>query len=613
MYTVFGLLLGGILLFASGKFRFDMVALAIVTVLILTGILTPVEALSGFGNPIVITIAGLFVVGGALIQTGVADQIGRLMIRLAGRGEGTLIAVTMIISAGLSGFMSSTGTTAILLPVLISISRSTGINPSKLLIPLAFSSLLGGILTLIGTPPNIVVSNQLAANGYQPFGFFTFMPVGLILLLVGLIFMLTIGRRLLPDSDRSMRPGSEIISKRPSVAELAKSYRLSGNSFRMRVRATSPLIGKTLAESDLHHRYGVTVFEIQQRISEDGPLLPARPADRDSRLEAHCILFVHGNDDMVRKLATEEDLALLVDSGKPVGFGLRSRELGLAEILIPPSSRMVGKTLSELSFRDRYGVTVTGIKRLGEPITEDLRDIKLQFSDALLVEGRWERINLMRGETQNFIVVGLPLEMEAAQRPLDKAGLSIGVLVLMILMLTLELVPIVSAVLLAALSMIVLGCVTAEEAYRRMNWESVVLIAGMLPMATALEKTGGMSLVAESMIQLFGQFGPYALMAGVFLLTSFFSHFVSNTATAVLVAPIAFQAAIGLDVAPEPFMMLVAVAASTSFATPVASPSNTLVYGPGGYRFGDYVRVGLGLQGIILVVCLIILPLLFPF
>jgi di/tricarboxylate transporter len=287
--------------------------------------------------------------------------------------------------------------------------------------------------------------------------------------------------------------------------------------------------------------------------------------------------------------------------------------LGMVEVLVPPRSRLVGHTLSELNFRDRYGVTVLGIKRMGEPLTGDLREIKLQFSDTLLVEGTWQKIGLLRDETQNFIVIGQPLEMEAAERPFKRANWAMIIMIGMLALMTFEIVPAVTAVLLAAAAMVLTGCLNMEDAYRGMNWESVVLIAGMLPMATALQKTGGVTYIADSLTTNLGDMGPVVLMAGLFILTSLFSQFISNTATAVLVAPIAFQSAITLGLDPHAFLMTVAVAASTSFATPVASPVNTLVLGPGGYRFGDYAKVGISLQLLILVVTLLILPVLFPF
>ena len=610
MIIVFALLAATVVLFVSDKLRLDLVAMMALLALLLTGILTPNEALAGFADPVVLMIAGLFVVGGALMHTGVADSIGYWLGKVAGTKEVTLIATTMAVAAFLSGFMSSTGTTAVLLPVVVSVARNARVNPSKLLIPLAFASLLGGMLTLIGTPPNIVVSNQLEAQGMTPFSFFAFTPVGLIMLTLGLFFMVFIGRHLLPDRARTM-PAAGPADESLSIADLAQAYQLTGNTFRLRIRRSSPMLGQSLADAHLRGRYGVTVLEVQKRASRESLPEPAQPVMPSTVLDPYDILHVQGTPEAIRRLAREQDFAIMAEpsrEGRPI-----SEELGMVEVLLPPRSRLVGHTLSDLRFRDRYGVTVLGLMRRGEALTGDLREIKLQFSDTLLMEGTWDKISLLRDETQNFIVVGQPLEMEAAQRPYKRANIAMAIMVGMLLLMTFEIVPAVTAVLLAAVAMVLTGCLTMEDAYRGMNWESVVLIAGMLPMATALQKTGGVTFIADSLVSNLGDMGPLALMAGLFVLTSLFSQFISNTATAVLVAPIAFQAAIALNVDPHGFLMAVAVAASTSFATPVASPVNTLVLGPGGYRFGDYVKVGLSLQLLILAASLIVLPIIFPF
>jgi len=612
MFLVFGLLVSAIVLFACSRMRFDLIALIVLLALMVLGILTPAEGLAGFANPIVITIAGLFVVGGALMETGVADRLGKLMGRIVGTRESSILIATMAVGATLSGFMSSTGTTAVLLPVIVSVARTARINPSKLLIPLSFSTLLGGTLTLIGTPPNIVVSNQLSENGVEGFGFFTFLPIGLILLVVGMSFMVLIGRHMLPNS-----PSSSGDADRPfeyiSKTELAADYNLISQSYRLKVRYSSPLVGQTLASSSLGRRYGVTVMEIQNRESDYQPLEEPCPVTPATLIKPLSVLHVQGTAEDVKRLATEKDLLMVKDEDLSLKPGPMSRQLGLAEVLMPPRSQLLGKTLSEINFRDRYGVSVLGIKRLGNPIASNLKNVALLFGDTLLVEGTWDRIRLLQGEAQDFIVVSQPEEIELVTRPLQRAKWAMAILLIMIVAMTAGWLPVVTAVMLAAVAMVMAGCLNMEQTYRYMNWESVVLIAAMLPMSTALEKTGGVTFVAEAMTDYIGQLGPLALLAGVFILTSLFSHFISNTATAVLIAPIAFQAAVALGVAPQPFMMGVAVAASTSFGTPVATPSNTLVYGPGGYRFGDYLKVGLSMQLLILIVCLFVLPILFPF
>jgi di/tricarboxylate transporter len=618
MLIVFGLLALIIILFVSDRLRLDLVAMMGLLALMLLDILTPQEALAGFADPVVLIIAGLFIVGGALVQTGVADRMGYWLGRVAGTRESTLIMVIMAVAALLSGFMSSTGTTAVLLPIVVSLARDARISPSKLLIPLALASLLGGMLTLIGTPPNIVVSNQLVSEGLAPFGFFSFTPVGLIMLLIGIGFMVTIGRFLLPDRQReeitfdageSSQAGTHD-NGTISLKDLAQTYHLTGNLFRLRIRRSSPLLGRTLAEADLHNRYNITVLQIQSRADKYSLPGPPHPVTADTVLEPFDILHVQGTPENVRRLARELDFAITADESAGADM---VREMGMVEVLLTPRSRLIGRTLSEVSFRAKYGLTVLGIRRLGELLEGKIIDIPLQFGDMLLVEGTWDRVRVLRRDARDFIVVGQPAEMAEAERPVRLGPLAVAIMLGMLILMTFEIVPTVTAVLLAAVALVLSGCLTMEDAYRNINWESVVLIAGMLPVATALQKTGGMAYIANGLTTSFGEMGPLAVMAGLFVLTAFFSQFISNTATAVLVAPIALQTAVSLGIQPQPLLMAVAVAASTSFATPVATPVNTLVLGPGGYRFADYAKVGISLQLIILVATLLFVPLLFPF
>jgi di/tricarboxylate transporter len=610
MLLVFVILTITIILFISDRFRLDLVAIMALLALTLSGVLTPAEALAGFSDPVVIIIAGLFVVGAALVQTGLADSLARWLGQVAGRSELKLLGITMVTAAFLSAFMSSTGTTAVLLPVVVSLAREARVSPSKLLLPLAFASLLGGLLTLIGTPPNIVVSNQLAVAGWAPFTFFSFMPVGLIMLALGLLFMLLVGRRLLPERVKAI-----VVTAAPdehlSLADLARSYELAGNLFRLRIRRSSPLLGHSLVEACLPENYGVTVIEIQSRPDKYSLPQPAKPAGPETILNAFDILHVQGSAADIRRLAREQDFAITADDAFQDQF--ISQELGLVEVLLPPRSNLIGHTLRQVRFRDRYGVTVLGLKQMGQPVLTNLAEAPLSFGDTLLVEGTWQKIQQLQDERRNFIVLDQPQEMVAAQRPTSRAPLALIIIVIMLALMSLEIVPNVTAVLLAAAAMVLTGCLTMDDAYRAMNWESVVLIAGMLPMATALHKSGGIDFLANALTSSLGSSGPIAVMAGVFILTAGLSLFMSNTATAVLVAPIALQAATTLTVQPYAFLMTVAIAASTSFATPVASPVNTLVLGPGGYRFGDYFKVGFSLQLLLFVATLLLMPLLFPF
>jgi di/tricarboxylate transporter len=627
---VYAILLGAIVLFVSERLRLDLVALLALLALALTGILTPEEALAGFADPVVLMIAGLFVVGDGLFQTGVAQAMGRLPGRLAGDSEVRLVVIIMILVAILSGFMSSTGTVAVMLPVVMGLAWARHISPSKLLIPLSVASLLGGMLTLIGTAPNIVVSNHLQAMGRDGFRFFTFTPIGAAMVVVGIGFMALVGRRLLPDrpSPDTPRRADDALS----LEELAESWDLHRNLFRLRVAEGSSLAGRSLTEADLTGTLALTVLEVEEPGGDlaVGRRAPGRRGKHavgtgrragggaprvgaphpDTRLAPGQVLLVQGSADGVARLVGR-GAAVLLDGegdGDPTGG-----ETGIAEVLLTPRSRLLGRNLKDLEFRDRYGLSVVGIKRLGDPVEGDLREVALRFGDMLLVQGDWDRIRVLEREQRDFVVAMTPREMGRALQPLDRAPLAVGIMAGMMVLLTFEIVAPVTAVLMAAVAMVLSRCVTVEDAYRSVNWESVVLIAGILPMATALEKTGGMQLIVDSLAATLAGAGPLLLLVVLFVLTSALSQVISNTATAVLLAPIAFQLAVGIGAAPEPFLMTIAVAASTAFATPVASPVNTLVLGPGGYRFGDFFKVGIALQALVLLVTILLVPILLPF
>ena len=600
---VFGLLLITIILFVSGLFRLDVVAIMVIIALILSGLLSPTAALAGFGDPVVLLIAGLFVVGEALFRTGVAYAIGDWLMSVAGTNESRLLILLMLVVAGLSAFMSSTGAVAIFIPVALNLAAKAGSSPSRLMMPMAFASLIGGMLTLIGTPPNLVVSIQLAREGLESFGFFDFTPIGLMVLLVGIAYIMLFGRRSLPRDE-----GVEGAAKdRLSLRDLADIYRVTNQLHRLRLWAGSPLEGKTVGQALLRTRYGVTLLgvERQQRRTK-----AVKPALIGTEFRAGDIIYAVGTDEEVDRLVKAEELERL-----EIGGGqskVAAQELGLVEVLLAPRSELIGKTLSEARFRERYGLSVLAVLRQGEPLQKELLETPLAFGDSLLMGGGWTQIDLLQGKQKDFLVLNLPREMSEVAPNRSKAPWALLVTLGMMLLMTFKLVDAVTAVLLAALAMVLIGCVSMKDAYRSVNWESLVLIAGMLPMATVLEKTGGVELIVNTLTESLGQFGPIALMAGLFIITSLFSQFISNTATTVLVAPIAVGTAMAAGVSIYPFLMTVALAASTAFSTPVASPVNTLVLGPGGYKFNDFIKVGVPLQVLAMVLTLLVVPLLFP-
>lgn len=519
IWLVFTVLGGMVLLFALDRFRLDLVALLALLCLLLSGILTPAEALAGFADPVVLMIAGLFVVGGAIFETGLADASGRLLGRAAGTNPVRLLVLVMLTSAGLSAFLSSTGTVAVMLPVVVSLARRGGVSPSKLLLPLAFSSLLGGMLTLIGTPPNLIVNQQLRAQGLTEFGFFSFTPVGLVMLGVGLVFMLTLGSRLLPARAAPQQPGGV------GRDDLIREYGLANQLWTLQLLPTSDVIGQSLRDVRLRSQYGLNALTLTTGIK-------VRQAGPDSLLRAGDILLVKGDRQAVERFARSQDVLLQNVSPELPGALL------LAEGVLPPRSPLLNQSVKDLRFRDRYGAVVLSIKRGGELLGGRTSATALAVGDTLLVAGGRSALGRLKAQPGAFVMVGEPGELQ--DKPLSaRAPWVLAVLVGMLFLMTLGLVANVTAVLLAAVSMVVLRGVSMEGAYRSLNPESLVLIAAVLPLATALSKTGGLDLI----VGVLGSVGsePCVLLLVLFLITSLLSQVISNTATTVLVAPVAFD------------------------------------------------------------------------
>ena len=602
-WFVFGVLAAAVVLFASDRLRPDIVALLVIVALVLGGVLPVAEAVAGFGDSIVILIAALFVVGEGLVRTGVANQVGAWLARVAGASETRLLTLLMLVVAGLGAFMSSTGVVAIFIPVVLGIASRLGIGPGRLMMPLAFAALLSGMLTLIATPPNLMVNDALLAAGLQPFGFFGITPIGLLALALGILYMWLIGSRLLPASP----PPTGTVGRRQTLLELAESYELIGLLHRLQVAPDSLLAGQTVAEARLRTRYGVTIVGIgrQERFTET-----VSSALANTELHPADVLYVIGPATAIETLSAAERL-----TGLPIVEGQERslvQELGMVEVMLPPDSELIGQSLRQAAFRSRHGLSILGIRRGGRPLSGSLAGEKLAFGDILLVAGAWKRITLLQGDPKAFLVLTLPAELSEVAPAYRQAPFALAILLAMVALMTFGLVPNAVAVLLAALAMGLFRCLRMEDAYRSINWPSLVVIAGMLPLAKALEQTGGVTLIADGLVAGLGPLGPLALLAGVFLLAALIGMFISNPATAVLMAPVAIAAAQQIGVSPYPFAMTVAIAASAAFATPVSSPVNTLVLAPGGYRFNDFVRVGLPLLLLVMGLTLLLVPLLLP-
>jgi di/tricarboxylate transporter len=583
-------------LFMSNRLRLDLVAVMALLALVFSGVISTEEALAGFSDPVVLMIAGLFVVGAALFRTGVADAMGRWVERLAGENPARLIAVLMLTTALLSAFLSSTGTVAVMLPVVIAIARTRKISPSRLLIPLAFAALLGGMLTLIGTPPNLIVAGQLAQAGLEPFGFFEFTRPGLVMLAIGIAFMVLVSPKLVPARKRA-----EETETGPDWFDLLTEYGLQDGLAKVHVPSDSMLAGLSVSGSGLRTRFRVSILGITSQ-TRRGSI--SRRADPGSPVSAGDELYLSGERKCIEEAI--EATGLKLEQWHPDLPG----PLRLVDALIPPRSRWIGQTLRDLRLHSGAGVTVLGQRpNGGDGSVVDL-DRRLGVGDVLLVTGKLSNLRNVARDSRDLVLLGSKNLMEP--RRTRKAPVAMAIMLLMLAAMTFGWVPNVIAVLTAACVLIMARCLDGLEAYRNINWESVVLIAAILPMATALDNTGGLELASDWLFGLSNDYGPMVIMAALFIVTSAVSQMISNTATTVLIAPIALQTALAMELSPYPFMMTVAIAASTAFATPVASPVNTLVLNPGGYRFGDFARAGIPLQCLILIATLIVVPWLFP-
>ena len=581
------IILGALILFATEKLRVDVVALLVLISVGVLGLIPAKELFSGFSNSAVITVWAVYMVSGGLFKTGVANAMGSGILKIAGNTESRLIATIMVTVGVLSAFMNNVGATAMLLPAVVGISRLTKVAVSKMLIPLAFASLLGGAMTLIGTPANILATGILAERGLPTFGFFEFTPMGLVVLVTGVLYMVLIGRRLLPVREGALG-GEDVYNIRDYVTEV-------------RVSPESSLIGKTLLESRLGQDFDLTVLALQR---ENGKQPRLR---RDIVIQIGDLLVVESSASDL--MAARQSLGLTVEAEKK--FDLESLERGdvqLIEATLAPRSHIVGRSLRDVRFRDRYGFTALAISRQGEVITERLRDVPLKFGDALLLQGPPRRVKQLQ-EGENFLVLE-PIETEQFRR--NKAPIAVAALVLAIGLAIFAGMAISLAMVIAAVIMILAGALRIEEAYESVDWRTVFLVAGMLPLGLAMELTGTARLLADVILEVFEPYGARAALAGIYLLAALITQPMSNAAAIVLIVPIALDTADGLDANYKTFTMAVVIGAATSFLSPVGHKANVLVFGPGGYKFTDYARVGAILTVALLIVSMIFLPIFWP-
>ncbi len=620
MTTTLIILVITVALFIWGRVRADIVALTALAALLVLGILTPAEALAGFSSPIVIMMIGLFVVGGAIMQTGLAKLTGNKLMALSRGNETITFLLVMLVTSFIGAFVSNTGTVALMMPIIMSIAAGSGMQSSRFLMPLAFAGSLGGMLTLIGTPPNLVIDEVLTESGYQPLAFFSFFPVGIIVIAIGIIVLMPLSKIFLSkkQSGKKKKQGK-------SLDDLVDEYQLLDNLHRYIVPSRRPsaaidengeqmdIVGKTLKDLSIQKKYGVSIIEIRnEKKSRLGLVkdVSQNMAKSSSTIQVHDTLYIIGEEEKMKRFASDYGLRKMKD------VKIDFYDLGLTEIVVMPTSNFAGLRIGEANLRKRFGINVLGVKRGDEYITDNLIAAKLHVGDMLLVQGEWTNLAHLATDTSNWVVIDQP-EKTADKVLLDyKAPVAAAIMLLMIAMMVFDFIPVapVTAVIIAGLLTVFAGCFrNVEAAYKTINWESIVLIAAMMPMSTALEKTGASALVSQGLVESLGSMGPTALLAGIYFTTSLMTMFISNTATAVLMAPIALVAARQVGVSPYSFLFAVTLGASMCFASPFSTPPNALVMKAGGYTFMDYVKVGLPLQIIIGIVMTFVLPLLFPY
>jgi di/tricarboxylate transporter len=603
---VLSLLAIAVVLFATGKVRMDAIALMVIVAFVLSGTLTLTEAFSGFSDPNVILIAALFIIGDGLVRTGVATKMGAWLVSVAGNSETKMLIYLMLTVAGLGAFMSSTGVVAIFIPVVLSVSARMNTSPSRLMMPLSFAGLISGMMTLVATPPNLVVNSELLREGLHGFSFFSVTPIGLVVLILGIVYMLAVRFMLKTDNGDSARDGR----KRSTFRDLIREYHLTGRARRLAIRPGSPMIGQRLDDLKLRERYCANVIGVERWRRFRRVIVNVNGV---SEFRARDVLLIDmsASDVDLRQFCGEQMLEPMVLRGEY--FADQALDVGMAEVALIPDSEMIGKTVREIAFRTRFGLNIVGMKRDGKAMDGSVVDEPLQLGDILLVVGNWRQIALLAKRGRDFVVLNMPVEVDDASPAHSQAPHAIFCLVLMVALMLTDEIPNPIAAIIACLLMGKFRCINAESAYKAIHWPSIILIVGMMPFALALQKTGGVDLVVKGLMDVAGGEGPYLMLGCLFVMCAAIGLFISNTATAVLMAPIALAAAKSMGVSPYPFAMVVAMAASAAFMTPVSSPVNTLVLGPGKYSFSDFVKIGVPFTVLVMVICVLLIPVLFPF
>ena len=611
VYLMLFILVVTIGLFVWGKFTPDIVALISMLSLYLTGILTPEETLSGFSNPTVIMIAALFIIGEGISQTGWTAMAGKKFVEWAGKSIPKMLAIVTLGGGVLSGFVSNTGTVATLMPLTISSAWSIGTFPSKMLMPVAFGSNTGGLLTLTGTPPNIIASNSLIDAGFEGFSFFEFGLIGVPLLIVAIIYFRFIGYRLLPGNKTNNKP----VNIESTLHNWIEAYKVENGYYRLRVRSISPLLNTKIEDWKFEKQYDVSIIKIKRRhpsLLKKVPNCIDLPSG-DTVFMYHDVITVKGSTEAINKLMITFRLGLLpLDPIKDeLKNNLINQEVGMSEIIVNPNSQMVDRKYNLPEFFKRFNLQLLASRNKNNVLKDE---VTVKAGDSFLIRGTWQHIEDLKKQHDNLVIIGSPEGMAKNVEKLSpKSFIALGSLVLMIIFMVFKIVPGSIAALISAGIVLLTGCVPINKAYKGISWTSVIMIAAMIPMGIALQKTGTAQIIASGLVDYLGGKNPVMLLGGIFLLTTTFSQVINNSATAVLMAPIALLAASSLNLSPEPFMIVVAISASTAFLTPIGTTTNAMVMTAGAYKFVDYLKVGGPLLIIFLIISLLIVPLIWPF
>ncbi|NBC16017.1 MAG: SLC13 family permease [Bacteroidetes bacterium] len=586
---VFGLLVVALVLFAWERVSYDVTAVLIMSTLLVTGILTPQEGLAGFSNTATATIAAMFVLSASLRQTGALNEVGDFFRRLGEERSPRTAVIIMMLTVGIiSAFINNTAAIAIFIPIVLTVAADLKESPSKLLMPISFASMFGGVCTLIGTSTNILVSSIATDRGLEPFSVFEFAPLGIIFFIAGFAYLLTMGIHLIPER----RTGSE----------LTADFRMNAYLTDVIVEPSFAHIGKPLRKTPLTDDLDLDVLQV---FSQDGDETRGR---ENAVIEAEDVLRVRGSIEEISKLLRREDLSLRT-AREWYDADLERGAQAVVEAVIAPDSALEGEAIGKVDFMERFGAIVLAIRHQGRLQQEDLSERRLSGGDSILLSMDQERVPELERDPSFVVVseIGLPRERRG------KMPLALTVLVGVVATAALGLVPIVVSAIVGCVVLVLTRCLTPEEAYEAINWKVIFLLAGVIPLGTAMDKSGAADLISTFFIDVLGPLGPMAILSGFFFVSMMLTNVVSNQATAALLAPIAIQAADLLGVEAKPFLLAVTYAASLSFMTPIGYQTNTLIYGPGQYKFTDFTRVGTPLNLLFWLLATLLIPVIWSF